>query len=124
VLEPHVARIAELASRAAPERVAFHAPCSLQHGLKSRGVVESLLAAAGASLAPVRDAHLCCGSAGTYSLLQPTLSAQLRDARLAALQEGDPARILSANIGCMLQLGSGSRVPVVHWIQWLEQRLR
>ena len=124
VLEPHAARIAELAARSAPERVAFHAPCSLQHGLKSRGVVESLLKAAGATLAPVRDGHLCCGSAGTYSVLQPKISGQLRDARVAALQEGEPNRILSANIGCLLQLGSAARVPVLHWIQWLEQRLK
>jgi glycolate oxidase iron-sulfur subunit len=124
ILEPFAALLAQRLQDAAPEKVAFHAPCSLQHGLKSRGVVESLLVAAGATLTPVRDSHLCCGSAGTYSLLQPALSARLRDAKLDALQDGGPGRILSANIGCMVQLGSAARVPVLHWIQWLEERLR
>ena len=103
---------------------AFRRIPQLQHGLKSRGVVESLLVAAGATLTPVRDPHLCCGSAGTYSLLQPALSARLRDSKLDALQDGGPSRILSANIGCMVQLGSAAHVPVLHWIQWLEERLR
>jgi glycolate oxidase iron-sulfur subunit len=124
ILEPFAARLAQQLRGAAPEKVAFHAPCSLQHGLKSRGVVESLLFAAGATLTPVRDAHLCCGSAGSYSLLQPAISARLRDSKLGALQDGGPSRILSANIGCMVQLGSNARVPVLHWIQWLEERLR
>ena len=124
ILEPFAARLAQQLRDAAPEKVAFHAPCSLQHGLKSRGVVESLLVAAGATLTPVRDPHLCCGSAGTYSLLQPALSARLRDSKLDALQDGGPSRILSANIGCMVQLGSAAHVPVLHWIQWLEERLR
>jgi glycolate oxidase iron-sulfur subunit len=124
LLEPLLPRLQFLTAHAAPEIVAFHAPCSLQHGLKSLGVVEALLIAAGAHLVSVRESHACCGSAGTYSLLQPEISTRLRDARLAALQEENPARILSANIGCMVQLGSGSRVPVLHWIQWLEERLR
>lgn len=124
LLEPMAPLIREKAAKGLPERVAFHAPCSLQHGLKSRGVVEGLLVAAGATLSPVRDPHLCCGSAGTYSLLQPRISARLRAGRLDALQEGAPRRILSANIGCMIQLGAGARVPVLHWIQWLEERLR
>ncbi|HMA11885.1 MAG TPA: glycolate oxidase subunit GlcF, partial [Steroidobacteraceae bacterium] len=124
ILEPLLPRLRELLGRAAPEALAFHAPCSLQHGLKSRGAVEALLVAAGARLTTVRDPHLCCGSAGTYSLLQPQISARLRDAKLDALQEGEPVRILSANIGCMVQLASASRVPVQHWIQWLDQRLR
>jgi glycolate oxidase iron-sulfur subunit len=124
VLEPLLPRLRALSGNLARETVAFHAPCSLQHGLKSRGAVEALLVAAGANLVAVRDSHLCCGSAGTYSLLQPKISSRLRDARLAALQEENPSKILSANIGCMVQLGSGSRVPVLHWVQWLEQRLR
>jgi len=124
ILEPFAPRLGQMLQNASREKVAFHAPCSLQHGLKSRGVVESLLVAAGATLTPVSDSHLCCGSAGTYSLLQPGLSARLRDSRLQALQEGGPERILSANIGCMVQLGAGARVPVLHWIQWLEERLR
>ncbi|MBK9251162.1 MAG: glycolate oxidase subunit GlcF [Proteobacteria bacterium] len=124
LLAPLEPRIRQLSVNAVADTVAFHAPCSLQHGLKSRGVVEGLLLAAGATLTRVRDSHLCCGSAGTYSLLQPEISARLREARLGALQEGAPSRILSANIGCMVQLASGSQVPVQHWIQWLEGRLR
>jgi glycolate oxidase iron-sulfur subunit len=124
IVEPFAQRIREMSGDAPAARVAFHAPCSLQHGLKVRGVVEALLVAAGASLVQVRDPRLCCGSAGTWSLLQPRLSTRLRDARLDALQDGDPAVILSANIGCIMQLGSASRVPVRHWVDWLEERLR
>ncbi|MCB1955790.1 MAG: glycolate oxidase subunit GlcF [Rhodocyclaceae bacterium] len=105
------------------ERIAFHAPCTLQHGQKIRGVVEGLLAAAGYEVLPVADAHLCCGSAGTYSLLQPELSLQLRDNKLAALGAGGPSRIASANVGCMTHLESGAQVPVVHWIELLDERL-
>ncbi|MBI1906821.1 MAG: glycolate oxidase subunit GlcF [Rhodocyclales bacterium] len=106
-----------------PVRVAFHAPCTLQHGLKIRGVVEKLLVAAGYVPTPVRDAHLCCGSAGTYSILQPELSLQLRDNKLAALGEGRPAIIASANIGCMTHLEAGATTPVRHWIELLAERL-
>jgi glycolate oxidase iron-sulfur subunit len=124
VIAPLLPRLVELTSSSASELVAFHAPCSLQHGLKLRGGVESLLSAVGAKLVTVRDAHLCCGSAGTYSLLQPQTSLRLRDDRLEALQADEPTKILSANIGCMMQLASASRVPVMHWVQWLEGRLR
>jgi glycolate oxidase iron-sulfur subunit len=109
---------------ARPVRIAFHAPCSLQHGLKSGGVVESVLAAAGAELLPVADAHLCCGSAGTYSLLQRGLSMQLRDAKLRSLTAQAPETVLSANIGCIQQLGGAGQLPVSHWIEWLDARLR
>ncbi len=103
--------------------VAFHAPCTLQHGLRIRGKVEALLEAAGYVPAPVRDAHLCCGSAGTYSILQPELSYKLRDNKLQALTEGGAEIIASANIGCLTHLESGTRVPVRHWIELLDQRL-
>lgn len=103
--------------------VAFHAPCTLQHGLKVRGVVEKLLATAGYVLTPVRDAHLCCGSAGTYSMLQPQLSLQLRDNKLVALAEGKPTVVASANIGCMAHLEAGASMPVRHWIELLAERL-
>jgi len=106
-----------------PQSVAFHSPCTLQHGLKIRGVVEGLLAAAGYSLTPVRDAHLCCGSAGTYSLLQPELSHQLRDNKLAALAEGGAPLIASANIGCIGHLQAGTATPVRHWIELIDSRL-
>lgn len=104
-------------------RLAFHSPCSLQHGQKILGTVESLLTAAGASLVPVGESHWCCGSAGTYSVLQPELSGQLRERKLAHLQAGHPELIVSANIGCITHLAAGSSVPVRHWIEWLDERL-
>jgi glycolate oxidase iron-sulfur subunit len=103
--------------------LAWHSPCSLQHGLKLRGGVERLLDAAGYDLTPVRDAHLCCGSAGTYSLLQPALSHTLRDNKLAALGEGGAGMIASANIGCITHLQAGTQTPVRHWIELLDSRL-
>jgi len=107
-----------------PEPVAFHAPCTLQHGLKIRGVVEKLLVAAGYRPTPVRDAHLCCGSAGTYSILQPELSNRLRSDKLAALAEGGAGLIASANIGCMTHLQAGTTTPVRHWIELIDARLQ
>ncbi len=101
----------------APRRIAFHPPCTLQHGQKLRGAVERLLAAAGFELVPVADAHMCCGSAGTYSILQPDLSDQLLARRVTALQGSGPEIIATANIGCQLHLQSKADVPVVHWIE-------
>ncbi len=113
-----------LAGGAGPRRrIAFHAPCSLQHGLKIRGTVEGLLTAAGFELTPVRDAHLCCGSAGTYSLLQPELSGRLRDAKLAALQDGGAQCIVSANVGCIEHLAAGARLPIRHWIELIDEKV-
>lgn len=103
----------------ARKKVAFHAPCTLQHGQRITGSIESLLTRAGHTLCAVRDAHLCCGSAGTYSLLQPKISAQLRRAKQAALAADAPDVVCTANIGCQLQLGEGAAVPVVHWIELL-----
>ena len=108
---------------AGARRVAFHAPCTLQHGLKIRGQVEALLASLGFELVPVRDAHLCCGSAGTYSLLQPALSQRLLENKLAALTEHAPDEIVTANIGCQTHLQSGSDRTVRHWIELVEERL-
>jgi glycolate oxidase iron-sulfur subunit len=105
------------------QKLAFHSPCTLQHGLKLKGVVEEILVAAGFDLTPVADSHLCCGSAGTYSILQPEISVQLRDNKLAALQSGLPTGIASANIGCIAHLQGGAGVPVKHWIEWLDERL-
>ena len=104
-------------------RIAFHSPCSLQHGQQLRGGIETLLASLGAELIWVRDAHLCCGSAGSYSLLQPALSAQLRSRKLEALQADGPALILSANVGCLAHLEPAAAVPVRHWIEWVDERL-
>ncbi|THF65492.1 glycolate oxidase subunit GlcF [Pseudothauera nasutitermitis] len=125
VVAAEAARLAELLRIRRPEpiAVAWHAPCTLQHGLKVRGVVEELLGAAGFTLTPVRDAHLCCGSAGTYSLLQPELSERLREAKLAALTAGGPALIASANIGCITHLQGGAELPVRHWIELVDARL-
>jgi glycolate oxidase iron-sulfur subunit len=104
-------------------RVAFHPPCTLQHGQTLRGVTERLLARAGFELVPVPDAHLCCGSAGTYSILQPELAGQLRRNKLSALASGGAQLILTANIGCLAHLQSGTELPVRHWIVALEERL-
>ena len=105
------------------QRVAFHAPCSLQHGLKQQGKVETLLAELGYSLTDVPEAHLCCGSAGTYSILQPELSRRLRDNKIAALTSGAPAAILTANIGCQAHLQGATALPVRHWIEALDDSL-
>ena len=96
----------------------FHPPCTLQHGLKLSGVVERHLQSLGFDLqAPPAEAHLCCGSAGTYSVLQPELSRQLRQRKLGHLQAANPAGILSANIGCITHLQSATERPVRHWIE-------
>ena len=102
-------------------RVAFQSPCSLQHGQQLRGKVETLLRAAGYELTPVADGHLCCGSAGTYSILQPELSGKLRERKLAALAAGGAGTIATANIGCLSHLQSGTRIPVRHWIELLDE---
>ncbi|TMH16179.1 MAG: glycolate oxidase subunit GlcF [Betaproteobacteria bacterium] len=104
-------------------RSAFHPPCTLQHGQNVKGVTERVLARAGFELTPVPDSHLCCGSAGTYSILQPELSGQLKRNKLSALASGAPEEILTANIGCLAHLQGGTEVPVRHWIVALEERL-
>ncbi len=104
-------------------KLSFHSPCTLQHGMQIRGVVEKILLAAGFELTVVPDAHLCCGSAGTYSILQPELSQQLLKNKLTALESGNPAQIVTANIGCLTHLQSGTLLPVKHWIEVLDERL-
>jgi glycolate oxidase iron-sulfur subunit len=106
-----------------PTRVAFHPPCTLQHTQKIRGGVEAALRALGAELVPVADAHLCCGSAGTYSILQADLSLELRARKLESLQRAKPAMILSSNIGCLTYIEAAAAVPVRHWIEWIDARL-
>lgn len=100
-------------------KIAFHPPCTLQHGLKLSGVVEKILTSVGYDLLPVSDSHLCCGSAGTYSLFQPELSGKLKQNKLNALQAHQPELIATANIGCQQHLKTGTRRDVVHWIQLL-----
>ena len=102
-------------------KLAFHSPCTLQHGQQLSGVVEGILTRAGFKLVPVADAHLCCGSAGTYSILQPELSRELLANKLDALQKPQPEVIATANIGCQMHLDSESRVPVRHWIELLDE---
>ena len=108
---------------AATRRVAFQAPCSLQHALKISGVVERLLLAAGFTLTAVTDGQRCCGSAGTYSILQPQLSQQLLRAKVSALEFDHPDVIATANIGCLQHIRSATDVPVRHWIELLAERL-
>jgi glycolate oxidase iron-sulfur subunit len=111
------------AERGPQSRVAFQSPCTLQHGQQIRGRVEGLLARAGYQVTPVRDAHLCCGSAGTYSILQPEIAGELRSRKLAALQEGGAPCIATANIGCLTHLQAASAVPVRHWVELVDEAL-
>ena len=103
--------------------VAFHPPCTLQHGQQIRGKVEHLLTALGVEVRLPADSHLCCGSAGTYSLTQPKLSYALRDQKLDRLQAQEPQVIVSANVGCIAHLQSGTSTPVAHWIELVEHML-
>ena len=105
------------------QRLAFHCPCTLQHAQKLGGAVEAILTSLGFNLTPVADSHLCCGSAGTYSLTQPELSRQLRDNKLNALESGHPEVIVTANIGCQSHLDGAGRTPVRHWIELVEAAL-
>ena len=105
-------------------RVAYHPPCTLQHGQQIRGKVEGLLRAAGVDVKLCADSHLCCGSAGTYSILQPELALQLRDDRLAKLADTEAEMIVSANIGCLVHLQSGTETPVKHWIELIDGAMR
>ena len=119
--------VTELLVRLAPQgraplplRVAYHAACSLQHGQKITAAPKQLLAAAGFAVVEPADAHLCCGSAGTYNLLQPELSAELRRRKVATLTECAAEVIAAGNLGCMMQIGTGAGVPVVHTVELLD----
>ncbi len=105
--------------------VAFHPPCTLQHGQQLRGGVEAHLGALGFNIKVAsNEAHLCCGSAGTYSVLQPDIAYQLRDRKLGNLKDMTPEVIVSANIGCITHLQSGTSTPVKHWVEVLDAALR
>ncbi|SIR85125.1 glycolate oxidase iron-sulfur subunit [Pseudomonas sp. B10] len=108
---------------ASERRIAVHCPCTLQHALKLGGAVEAVLTRLGFNLTQVPDGHLCCGSAGTYSLTQPVLARQLRDQRLNALESGRPELIVTSNVGCQSHLASAGRTPVRHWIELVDQSL-
>ena len=111
-------------TRALPaQRVALHKPCTQQHALRCADQTEELLRKLGAELLPVQEAHMCCGSAGTYSLLQGELSRSLRARKLESLRAAKPDLILSANIGCITHLAAASDIPVWHWIEWVDRAL-
>lgn len=106
------------------QTLAFHSPCTLQHGQQLGGVTEKLLKQLGFTLAPVSDSHLCCGSAGTYSLFQPAFAAELRRQKLQALEAGEADSIATANIGCQCHLAGGTSKQVRHWIEYVAEVLR
>jgi len=122
-LGPELERLRQLAGPPAITRIALQKPCTLQHGLRLKDDVDTLLRALGAQLLPVSDSHLCCGSAGTYSLLQTRLALELRDRKLAQLLQEQPQLIVSANIGCMAHLASGTALPIWHWIEWVDKMI-
>ena len=101
-------------------KVAFHCPCTLQHAMQQNGVVDQVLRRAGIDLAETKEKHLCCGSAGTYFILQPKLSQRLLNNKLKALTVDKPDRIVTANIGCQMHLETKAQVPVQHWIELLD----
>jgi len=110
----------DLQPQAPALRVAYHAACSLQHGQKITTHPKALLKQAGFTVVEPRDAHLCCGSAGTYNLLQPEISGQLKTRKVETLQATDPQIIAAGNIGCMMQIGSATEIPVVHTVELLD----
>ena len=120
VLSGYEAELAGLARRRGVHTVAFHPPCTLQHGQQIRGIVEHLLTTLGVETRLPVDSHLCCGSAGTYSVTQPGLSYTLRDRKVRSLEALEPQVIVSANVGCIAHLQSGTSMPVGHWIELVE----
>ena len=106
--------------RLSEKNISYHEPCTLQHGQRLGGAVEALLSQFGYTQSPVRDAHLCCGSAGTYSILQPKLAKELRLNKINHLTESNPQMIVTSNIGCLMHLQKGSSVPVKHWVELLD----
>jgi glycolate oxidase iron-sulfur subunit len=123
LVAPEVERLRSKLRAAGTERIAFHPPCTLQHAQRLQGRAESVLVALQAELVSFPDAHLCCGSAGTYSLLQADIAGQLRDRKLAAVVSANASVILSANIGCISHLRGAAAMPVRHWIEWVADRL-
>ena len=102
--------------------ISYHEPCTLQHGQKLAGLVNSILDSLGYSPAPVKDSHLCCGSAGTYSIFQPDLSNKLKKNKLNNLNASNPQIIVTANIGCLMHLQKDSEIPVKHWVELLDNQ--
>lgn len=122
ILEPYAE---ELGTRigAITGRYAFHPPCTLQHWQKLRATTEKVLRALGFQLVPFTESHLCCGSAGAYSIVQKDLSLRLRDRKLRNIEAGSPDAIVSSNMGCITHLQSGAKVPVLHWIEVVDEAL-
>jgi glycolate oxidase iron-sulfur subunit len=124
-LLPDITPLLKPKLRATPmRRLAFHPPCTLQHGQQLRGGVETHLRALGFDISlATSDSHLCCGSAGTYSVLQPKLAGELRDRKLNSLAPLAAQAIVSANVGCIQHLQSGTATPVRHWVEVLDDAL-
>jgi glycolate oxidase iron-sulfur subunit len=122
-LAPQIDALKPLLKGAASAKAVFHPPCTLQHWQKLRPITEELLAQCGVELQAFGESHLCCGSAGAYSMLQPEIATQLRDRKLGHLEAAEPEVILSANIGCLTHLQSGTQRPVLHWIEWVDRQL-
>ena len=127
ILPEYAAQITMLAQSkrqgAIPERVTYHPPCTLQHGQKIRGPVESFLGGLGVTVRLCQDSHLCCGSAGTYSILQPALSQELLSRKLTNILKTEPQEIVSGNVGCINHLQSGTDVPVRHWVELIDRMI-
>jgi glycolate oxidase iron-sulfur subunit len=115
--------IAQTQSSANTEKVAFHCPCTLQHAMGQSGAVEKVLTKFGVNLAKTSDQHLCCGSAGSYSILQPKMSKKLLANKITALTADNPSRIVTANIGCQLHIDTVAKVPVDHWIELVDENI-
>ena len=125
-ISEHCIDLSELATELKPKAssdtnktIAFQSPCTLQHGQHINGKIEEKLIQAGYNLVEIQDPHLCCGSAGTYSLLESDLSSQLLDNKVTSLEKHQPDMIVTANIGCLMHLQSGTKIPVKHWIELL-----
>ncbi|WP_321854912.1 glycolate oxidase subunit GlcF [Paraburkholderia tropica] len=123
ILPPFEDQLLAATRRRGIHTVAYHPPCTLQHGQQLRGGVEHVLRALGLDVRLPVDSHLCCGSAGTYSITQPRLSYTLRNQKVDRLKALEPQLIVSANIGCIAHLQSGTAIPVTHWIELIEHML-
>lgn len=123
IVAPHAEQLRSRLKTPLPARVAFHPPCTLQHWQRLRPLTEKLLVDLGFALQPFADSHLCCGSSGAYSVLNPAMAGTLRDRKLGAIGAVQPDMILSSNIGCLTHLQSGTAVPVRHWVEALDSAL-
>ncbi|MFC3339630.1 glycolate oxidase subunit GlcF [Paracandidimonas soli] len=124
LVSPLAAQLRPLIEAGLPEKTAFHPPCTLQHWQGLRGVSERMLADLGFRLAPFTESHLCCGSAGTYSVLQPEISRNLRDRKLGNIGAAQPDCIVSSNIGCIGHLQGGTQTPVRHWVEVVDDAIQ